>query len=549
MSLDDFSNIVVTTGGAALSQVGFGTLLCLVNHNYFADLVKEYTSADDATVNDGVPTDAPLRMMLDAAFAQKPKPKKVKIGKRTLRPTQTITITPVASVGTNYAITLAVDDRTPIAFSVASGTVDQVCDLLEAAINAAALDEVTVTPTGGGTATALVLTVSAGHVLTFKGWATTHMAVVDSTPGQTIRFTPLAFNSALYSCDFYMQGGSGTAEYTSDASATVDEICDGLQAAILALGLPGVTVVPSGGTATYIDVLCTSGRILFFSNWDDTRLHIEDRTQDPGVATDLAAIRVADSDWAGLAIDQNANDVIEEAADWAETVDNMLFAYNSSDWLTGDASAHTTGIFYVLKGKSYAQSVGLSNYNDSGAYDGVRMLGERFPHDPGAEEAGGTWAFKTLRGRTADNLTSTQKTTLRGDNAVVYVETAGVSHTLDGKTASGEFADVIRFLQWFKVRLQERIATVQLTNQRVPYTARGLTMIEAACKAQVKAGLKAGGIADVDADGNAPLVTVPELSDTDEVDRRARVLPGVKISFQLAGAIHLVDPVNVTASV
>ncbi len=548
MSLDDFSNVVVTTGSAALSQVGFGTLLLACGHNYWADLSKEFTSVD-GLVELGVPTDAPMYLMAEAAFAQRPKLKKVKIGKLTTRPTQTITITPVASVGTNYAISLAVDDRAPIAFSVASGTVDQVCDLLEAAINAAALDEVTVTPTGGATATALVLTVSAGHVLTFFGWAVTHMAVVDSTPGQTIRLTPSALNSTVYSVDLYCQGGApATAEYTSDASASVDEICDGLQAAIHALGMPGVTVVPSGGTATYIDVLMTSGRLLFLAGWDDSRLAVEDRTQDPGIAADLAAIRLADSDWYGLAIDCNANDVIEEAADWAET-QLLLFGYNNSDTLTGDASGHTTGIFYVLKGKSYGRSIGKANFNDTGAFGGVRMLAERFPHDPGAAEAGGVFAFKTLRGETADLLTSTQKTTLRADNAVVYESTAGVSHTLDGKVAGGEYADVVRFLDWFTIRLQERIASVQLSNQRVHYTARGLSMIETACRAQLSAGLRAGGIADSDDEGNPPNVEVPLLADTDPVDRAARTLRNVTISFRLAGAIQLVDPINVTASV
>lgn len=547
MSLNDFSNIVVTTGGAALSQVGFGTLLCACHHNYFADMVREYTNANDL-VNDGFPTDHPAYAMLSAGFAQRPKPKKIKLGKLTSRPTQTITITPNASVGTNYVIKLAVDDRDPVTISVASGTVDAVCDALEAAINAAALDEITVTP-DGGTATELVLTVAAGHVMTFFGWSTTHMTVEDATPGQTIRLTPTALNNTVYSVEFYCQGftgASGIAEYTSDASATVDEICDGLQAAILALGLPGATVVPSGGTATYIDVCMTSGRLLFMNDWDDTRLSIEDRTQDPGIAADLAVLRLADSDWYGLAIDCNASDVIEEAADWAET-ELLMFGYNNSDTAAGTSG--TTDIFSVLKGKAYARSIGIFNGNDTGAYGGVRMLAERFPHDPGARGAGGTFHAKTLRGQTADTLTSTQKTQLRAKNAVVYIVTAGRSHTLDGKTASGEFADKTRFLDWFTIRLQERIAQVELDNDVVPYDETGLAMFRSACEAQLAAGRKTGGIAATDADGNPPTVTVPALADTEEIDRAARVLRDIEISFRLAGAIHMVDPVNVTASV
>jgi hypothetical protein len=321
---------------------------------------------------------------------------------------------------------------------------------------------------------------------------------------------------------------------------------DGLQAAIIAAALPGVSVVPSGGTATYIDILCTSGRLVFVKNWDRTRCLFEDRTQDPGIATDLAAIRAADDDWYGLAISHNANDILEEAADYAET-QLMMFGYNTSDYTVSTSVAGSIGL--VLQGKSYARSIGTFDGNDTGSYGGVCALAERFPHDPGARGAGGTFHAKTHRGRTPDILTSSEKTAVRAANLMPYISTAGRAHTLDGKTASGEFADKTRFLDWFVTRLQERLATVQLDNDVVPFDERGLALERNACLAMVSAGLKTGGISATDADGNPPGVEVPELGDTDAVDRAARVLRNVVISFKLAGAIHVVDPVNVTVRV
>ena len=547
MALDDFSNIVVSTGGAALSQVGFGTLLIAAWHNKFADEIREYLSADEA-VADGFETDDPVYQMLQAGFAQRPKPRKIKLGKLTSRPAQTIVITPIATNSVAYAIQLGENDLALESISYTSdgsATVAEICTGLRAAIIANAnLSHVVATDN----TTNLTLTITGGNVLKFAGWDTARLTLVDNTPGQTLRLTPLALNQVEYAFTGYTKGKTAAVTYTSDATATVNEICDGLQAAIHAAGFPGVTVVPDNATATYIDIKSTSGRLFFVKNWRRDRIKFEDVTADPGIAADLAGLRVLDDDWYGLAIWHNAALITEEAADWAET-QLLIFGYNTSSW-RDCVAGQTTNIGQILKGKGYARSIGIFNGNDTGAYGGVRMCAERFPHDPGSRGYGGTWHAKQLRGQIADVLTSSEKTAIQGYNLQPYITTSKTrSHTLGGKTASGEYADVIRFLDWFRVRLQERLATVQLDNEIVPFDETGLALYEAACRAQLKAGRKTGGIAATDADGNEPSVQVPTLADTDEIDRKARVLRDITISFRLAGAIHMVDPVNVTATV
>ena len=113
-----------------------------------------------------------------------------------------------------------------------------------------------------------------------------------------------------------------------------------------------------------------------------------------------------------------------------------------------------------------------------------------------------------------------------------------MNHTLGGRAASGKPLDQTRFEDWFGVRLQEKLATIQLNNGRVPNDARGRGLIEGQCRAQLSAGIAAGGIATVDEDGNEPTVVVPTVAQTPAEDRAARVQNGIQIGFMYTGAIE-----------
>ncbi len=387
MALSDFSNVVVSGDGAALTQVGFGTLLLACYHTISPSTrTIVATSLTDLT-DAGFATSSRAYRMAQIAFAQSPRVQRVKIGRLANAPVLSYRLTPIAFNSTAYQITIEVAGQTPT-----------------------------------------------------------------------------------------------TILYTSDGTATVDEICDGIQAAIATAGAPlaAITVTPSGGTATHLDLSAAGGVFFTLSDWDHTRMLVEDRTPDPGIAADLDAIRLADPDWYGLAVGDNSPSICEEAADWAETQD-VIFACNTSN-SNAMNSGVTTDIQSVLKAKSYARTMCLFDLDDTAGYSGVAALAERFPFDPGSPpDAGGVFNAKTLRGVTADNLTPTQKTNLRTKGYTVVISTAGRAHTLGGESASGEFLDYTRFNDWFRIRLQEKLAAVQLNNGRLPDYEVGLNMIYSDC--------------------------------------------------------------------
>lgn len=444
MSLSDFANVVISTSGPALSQVGFGTLLCAGYHTHWGanERVRSYTDLT-GLVTDGFATTDPIYKMVQRAFQQEPRPTLVKVGKCKLPATQTV----------KFGLAGAAENDTLYGFTMTRGAVS-----------------------------------------------------VDIT-------------------------------YTSDGTATIAEIVAGLAAAVEASSLSAAVAATSADTNTTCQIADgTPGAITYYSNWTPN-LTFSDVTTDPGIATDLAAIRAYDNDWYGLAIDLNSKALIVAASAYIETLDAMMGA-NVSDSAAYD-NASTTDTGYVLKALTTARTILGFDLNDTGGYMGVAMLAERFPHDPGQDGAGGTFHGKSLAGVSSDPLTPTQKGYLRDKNYVVYISTAGRSHTLDGKVAGGEFADKIRFLDWFRIRTEENIATAILNNDKIPYTDRGISII-------LGEVLAMGRTAEL-VEGFTPgtfTASAPANSAVSSADRNARKLTGIKFSAQLAGAIHLVDPVS-----
>lgn len=450
MSLQDLASVTISTEGAALTQVGFGTLLCAAYEANAVFQAQEYTRTYTdlaGAVADGFSSAGTVARMLTRAFAQNPRPANVKVGKLTAPATQTVKFGVVGS----------------------------------------------------------------------------------------------AQNSTVYRFTMTRLGVSADIIYTSDSSATVSEIVNGLATAVEASTLASAVAAVAADTNTTCQIVeGTPGVQTYYSNWS-SNLTFADLTTDPvtGYAAQITTIRQHDADWYGCAIDHNCNALSKAVADYVETLDAMFFTNVS------DTDAMDSGVSTDLGKRLMTESLGRTltgfDLDDTGGYGGVAMAAERFPHDPGSDGAGGTFHGKTLVGVTADALSPTQKANLRAKHYVVYETTAGRNHTLDGKVSGGEFADVVRGLDWFRIRLQERIATAILNNDKIPFTDRGISVIRSLVEAQ---GKQAESV-ELFVPGSFT-VTVPKLSETQSADRAARKLTGVKFSAQLAGAIHLVE---VTGSV
>lgn len=244
---------------------------------------------------------------------------------------------------------------------------------------------------------------------------------------------------------------------------------------------------------------------------------------------DLAAISAIDDDWYGLflALAVADEDVLEVAAYIEAT--RKLLAVTVTDEDALDPTS-TTDLAAELKAAGYARTCPIYSENE---YAAAAWIGRCFPMDPGSE----TWAFKTLSGVAPSKLTATQENALKAKSCNWYATVAGVNITREGVTASGEYIDIVRGVDWLQARMQERIFGVLVRAPKVPFTDGGIATVETQVRAQLSAGVEAGLLAE----DPAPTVEVPRARDVPANDRAERSLKGIRFSATLAGAIHAVE--------
>jgi hypothetical protein len=162
------------------------------------------------------------------------------------------------------------------------------------------------------------------------------------------------------------------------------------------------------------------------------------------------------------------------------------------------------------------------------------MMGKMLPKEPGSA----TWYAKTVVGPDYTNFTDNEMVVLDSKNCNYYTRIAGLSESFWGKQSDGEYTDAIRDLDWFVARLKERLFTTLGNNDKVPYTTKGIQIIECDCLAQLKEAENKGVAAE-----DSGWVTVPKIGDISPAYKSNRTLPDVKLGFVLAGAIHKINVV------
>lgn len=348
-------------------------------------------------------------------------------------------------------------------------------------------------------------------------------------PTQIIHLTPTETTEGyVYSFELNGEEILHTVQAGED---TVAEVVDALVIAINA-SVPGVAgdLLATDGT-THVIVTGDPGLLFNYAKLPGTLL-LADVTANPGtsIATDLAAIRLADADWYGLVLACNAEALIEAAAAWAET-ERVIFGWNTADTLVKD-SGTTTDVGSDLQDDALKRSFGLWN-NATLGFAAAAWMGKMFTTKPG--EA--TWAYKTLATVDADDLTTTEDSALEDKNVNTYSPLWGRNVTWEGKAADGSFIDATVFVDWLTAEITARMIDAFANAKKIPYTDKGIAIIKGEVLAALKLGAKAGGI-----DPDSPmLVDAPLVADIDAADRAARRLPDVTFQVRGAGAIHGVD--------
>lgn len=336
--------------------------------------------------------------------------------------------------------------------------------------------------------------------------------------------------------------GGAAFSYTVLAGATTTTVAAGIAGVINALAV-GTTAVPVVGVITC--TAATPGNVVQF-DFSDTApsdLRVKDGTVDATTDDELPAINNEDADWYGLAVvDSSSKATALNVAAWIETQRKVAIV-QSADWDVLDASA-TDDTFSDLVDSSYARTGGIWHRAIGGnEWLAAGWLAGQLTQTPGSATA----AFKEVKGVKTDKLLTSEEAaiTLPTKRGSHYTNTGGLSITFEGKSASGEYLDTTRFIDWVYARMRERVLGLLANNLKIPYTDAGVDIIRGAIMAVLQQGISAGGFAS----DPAPTVTAPKVRDVAPADRIGRILPDVEWTAQLAGAIHRLNPVRGRVSV
>lgn len=145
-----------------------------------------------------------------------------------------------------------------------------------------------------------------------------------------------------------------------------------------------------------------------------------------------------------------------------------------------------------------------------------------------------TWGLKTVSGVTADEFTGAEINSAFKKKANIYQEIAGISMTNEG-TTSGEWIDVMRGIDFLTAEITTNLFTYMINQPKVPYTDASVSVIKANVLSSLTKGL------EQDILQGTPSVEAPNVANISASNKANRILPDVKFSAQLAGAIQKVE--------
>ena len=226
-------------------------------------------------------------------------------------------------------------------------------------------------------------------------------------------------------------------------------------------------------------------------------------------------------DWYFLTCTEQGIDEIKELASYASS-NEKFFVGSYEDKAILDEADLNNDRTVILISQEHTE------------YPGEGLMGVIAPQDPGSV----TWAYQQVNGANLSGFGTAELMDILDKNGNVIIKKSGMEYTLEGKTVSGDYADVTRTSDFLKARIEENVLSATVNAGKIPFTTEGINIIVSAIESAFKTVVNTGGIA-VDADGEPEYeIQVPSIDDISETDRANRVLPNVEAEARIAGATH-----------
>lgn len=336
-----------------------------------------------------------------------------------------------------------------------------------------------------------------------------------------------------------MNGFVKAVKVTLETAATPEKVVESVAAAINTdADLDGKV---SATISSYVVTLTSEEKISVGKGAGNYKI-VNDSTET--VATVLPQVLAENYNWYFLAHEARATADIIAAAEFAKS--NYKFhVYNSSDANAFAAENSTSSVFDTLKSLGY-DSLGTSDTNADVEFTEGSVIGAMAANDP---SYGDSLHLKVMPGMTPFTGSDTQRSNAWSRNANIYRTMYGTNCYIEGKTASGQYADIIRFSHWVKFRMEESIfaymkrrsdmgLSMKMSDDDLPVLKTILM------NNPINRGISNGAIlTGYDSENQVsydPTITIPKRAEIATNDLAARILRDVKVELVYNNSLHYV---------
>ncbi len=353
----------------------------------------------------------------------------------------------------------------------------------------------------------------------------------DLKPTQKFTLVPTVRSSYTYRLNV---GGKGATTkectFTSDGTATLAEVCAGVLAAINTVVSKNFTA--TGGTTDVVVTGNAAGEWFWIEVLDPADFTIVEDHVDPGIATDLAAINIADSDWYCLHTLYNSDAVVKAAAAWANA-NGKIHAYETVETeAVLEVADGTQGTLDDVNALAYNGVLGVQHPRPAEMLT-AGVMGRWLAQAPGASVLYG----KTIAGASANRFAanSTYRTNLLARKANFYETVAGRGRFYNGAVGGTYlWIDVKRNIDFMENLVQTRLYEAKVAAELVGYDEDGMGILENALRGAVD---ELENVYKIFRAGTT-FVTVPKVEDQTESDRAQRIVRNLKFGGELRGAVQ-----------
>jgi uncharacterized protein DUF3383 len=314
-----------------------------------------------------------------------------------------------------------------------------------------------------------------------------------------IQVVPLtAINSTVYA--FTIGGCTPTGTlipatnitYTSDGSATLTEIVNGLVAAITAASLTGISasnlsttiaIAGTAGTWYWVSLTSTTGVKYGPEKGGLNLFSMASYGPDTGTTTavQLTAIAAEDNTWYAIGNPYQSLTLTPLLAAFAETNKKVYAQVTSDTAVSTHALSGATDQAAVVQSSSYNRT-SIWYHELAYQFADAALYGAWLPLTPGADDS----AERVLVGVTTSNLTDTQMVNIAAKNANFYILIGAQGATRTGKMAGQTFLEVRREVDSLVASLQLAYANVLQERSRTPMDDIGFAIVAASQRQVLK---------------------------------------------------------------